>query len=111
MIGKDLFVLEMATLPTVPYGDIMPIVPPLQLEQVETTIFKDLHATVFHSDLHIGSTRPIPQHLGGIGSPHDDDVQGLATTILGNGHSMQAGARREIVGRRSASDHLVKVIT
>lgn len=101
----------MPALPTVPNGDIAPVMRPLQLEQIEGAIFKDLHATIFHSDLHIGRTRPITQHLHSIGSPHDDDVQRLAATILGNGHSMQAGARGYMLDLCPALKHVVKVFT
>jgi len=98
-------------MPAVPYGYGTPVMGPLQLEQLQTAFFKNLHAPIVHSDLQVGRSCPITQKLGGILCPHDDDVQGLTATILGNGHLMQGGAGRNLLRCDPSLYHSVKILS
>lgn len=76
----------MPFVPGVPDGYLFPVSRPSHLERAETALFEYLHPVVFYRDLDIGGPGPIPEDGFGIFFPHDNNVEGLGSPEVADGH-------------------------
>ncbi len=83
----------MASIPAVPYGNIVPIMIPMHLEQGQTALFKQFHTIVVYSYRYIVLLGPILQHFFCIFVAYNYQVQGFAVSGILDRHLMQGYTR------------------
>ena len=68
----------MRAFPTVPNGDIVPVVRPMHLKQSKATLFKYFHTVVFYGNSCSKFLRPSTKQGLGIFISHNYQIQSLA---------------------------------
>jgi hypothetical protein len=66
--------VDVATIPVIPYSDVVPIVRPIYLEQIQALIFVQLHAIVFNRSTRVIIASPFSQQLFGVFFSNYDQV-------------------------------------
>ena len=83
-------VVNMPSIPTVPYYHLTPVMRPMDLEKAQHSVFVDFHAIGFNHGMHIGRFNPVFQLLLCVPVSYDNNKQGFCGPVTGYGHLMQS---------------------